>query len=701
MAMVFFLFILMLGLSWSQAAADTAVRRLVLAAGANNGGVDRDLLRYAVSDAENFVRVLEEMGGLDPADVLLLRDPDLADFEQGLHELSRRVTAANRRGDRLEVLLYYSGHADEEGLLLAGEHLDYSLLRRELGAATADVHIAVLDACASGAITRIKGGQRQQSFLVDESFDMRGYAFLTSSSADEAAQESDAVQASFFTHYLVSGMRGAADVTGDGRVTLNEAYQFAFAETLARTTGTMGGAQHPAYDIKMSGTGDVVMTDVRRHVAGLSFAEALEGRLYVRNGNRHLVAELYKPAGRAVELGLEPGHYTLHLETSRGGLRLAELVLAEGERAGLGTGDFRAIALERTVSRGSEERGITLGLSEDHHIEIETGEGYTLSMGLLTNTQDKAFRGAQFAWLVNQARERAGTQISGIGNLSLKAIKGWQVSGVVNWAMGPIQGSQVGVLNIAPQVRGWQLAGSTNIAGKIRGWQVSSATNFADEVKGGQFGAINVAGKVKGWQFGMINVSGDIEDGLPVGLINYSRSGLFNLSAWRDEIGLNMLTLTSGSRSFYSSFTTGFKEDAGRRTWAMGVGFGLQKSWPWTFLSLDVNQYRISRDLDGDYSVHIDINPPTVDLNWRQPSIDNFLTRIKIETGVVLDPHTSAWLTPFWSEGSLSLFGGVSVNHLWADGNPRLVEPDNGYDREWEDDLFVWPGFFFGLRYGR
>ena len=64
-------------------------------------------------------------------------------------------------------------------------------------------------------------------------------------------------------------------------------------------------------------------------------------------------------------------------------------------------------------------------------------------MGLLTNTQDKAFRGAQFAWLVNQARERAGTQISAIGNLSLKAIKGWQVSGGVNWAMGPIQGSQV------------------------------------------------------------------------------------------------------------------------------------------------------------------------------------------------------------------------------------------------------------------
>jgi uncharacterized caspase-like protein len=65
---------------------------------------------------------------------------------------------------------------------------------------------------------------------------MRGYAFLTSSSPDEVAQESDHIGASFFTHYLVSGLRGAADVTGEGKVTLNEAYQFAFNETLGHNT---------------------------------------------------------------------------------------------------------------------------------------------------------------------------------------------------------------------------------------------------------------------------------------------------------------------------------------------------------------------------------------------------------------------------------------------------------------------------------
>ena len=468
------LLVLLLALSGANSCfAEGSIRRLVLAAGANNGGVDRDLLRYAVSDAENFVRVLEEMGGIDPADVLILREPDRRSFNEGLGQLQRRVQAAKRRGDRLEVLVYYSGHADEEGLLLSGETLSYAFLRSQLQTVEADVHIAVLDACASGAITRLKGGRRQQSFLADESFDMRGYAFLTSSSADEAAQESDQIGASFFTHYLVSGMRGAADVTGDGRVTLNEAYQFAFSETLARTTGTVGGAQHPAYDIKMSGTGDVVMTDIRSTTAGLLLAEGLDGRLFVRRGRRHLVAELYKPAGRAIEMGLEPGNYTVSLATGASGsaLLVADVALVEGQRIELARADFRVLSAEATALRGRhQDEGLKVALSENNNVDIDMGEGYNLSLGLFANTQEEAFRGLQFAWLVNQAKARAGSQISLVGNLAIKDLQGWQATGTVNWSVGAVQGGQVaGALNIAPQVRGWQVAGSSNIVGDIRG----------------------------------------------------------------------------------------------------------------------------------------------------------------------------------------------------------------------------------------
>ena len=74
--------------------------------------------------------------------------------------------------------------------------------------------------------------------------EVRGHAYLTSSSADEAAQESDRIGGSFFTHFLVTGLRGAADADSDKRVTLDEAYRFAFDETLARTEAIGGGPQH-------------------------------------------------------------------------------------------------------------------------------------------------------------------------------------------------------------------------------------------------------------------------------------------------------------------------------------------------------------------------------------------------------------------------------------------------------------------------
>lgn len=656
------------GQSLQPAAAE--VRRLVLAAGANNGGVDRELLRYAVSDAEHFVEVLQEMGGLDPADVLLLRDPDLAAFEQGLADLGRRVQAARRWGGRLEVLLYYSGHADEEGLLLAGDHLGYQQLLDSLKTTEAAVRIAVLDACNSGTITRIKGGKPRPPFLVDESFDMRGYAFLTSSSAAEAAQESDQIEASFFTHYLISGMRGAADVTGDGRVTLHEAYQFAFDETRARTIGTAGGTQHPAYEGQMRGTGGVVMTEVHRNAAGLLLDEDLVGRLSIRNAQQRLVAELNKSPGRAVELGLVPGAYTLFLQTWDAGWHWADLILTKDEFAEVQVGDFRVLSPEDARLRGGSRRRFSWG----RQLEVAAGERYTLSLGLLTNTQDEAFRGVQLALLVNQARARTGTQISWVGNLALKEVNGWQATLTgVNWALGPLQGGQVGLLNIASQVRGWQVTPILSIAG---------------EVRGGQVGLLNAASEVKGWQVGLINLSGHIEGGLPIGLINYSRSGLFNFSTWRDEVGFTMFTLASGSRSFYTSFTTGFADEGGQRRWALGVGGGAQKRGRRFFLGLDAHIYRISRALNDDYKAGVGFWPLKVDLGLDRLSKDNYLARIKLGTGVFLHRH-------------LSLVGGVSLNQLWTDSHLRLIESGSRYEKEWKDGLFAWPGFFFGLRYSR
>ena len=338
----------------SPASAQAELRRYVLAAGANFGGADRPLLRYAVSDAERFAAVLTDLGGVDPPNAILLKEPGVRDLVQAIDELSRRASEAGRRsgGGRTEVLVYYSGHADEKGLLLGDDRYSYQSLRDRLDEMPADVRIAVLDACASGAFTRLKGGKARKPFVVDESASMRGHAFLTSSAETEAAQESDHIGASYFTHYLVSGLRGAADVTGDGRVTLNEAYQFAFNETLGKTAGSGGGAQHPSYDINLSGTGDVVMTDVRQTTASIVLGEPLDGRVFIRNAKQELVVELYKPQGRRIEIGLGAGEYEVRIQRPAAAM-LARLTVRDAQRVELTLDQFTPTTLEPTRRRGA------------------------------------------------------------------------------------------------------------------------------------------------------------------------------------------------------------------------------------------------------------------------------------------------------------------------------------------------------------
>lgn len=341
--------------SVESAFSNTTIRRYALAVGSNFGGTDRVTLRYAISDAQNFARVMETLGGVYSSDLLLLEQPTLIALEDALEDLRHQVDSYSEEeaGSRTQVMVYFSGHANETGLLLGEELFSYRSLRNWMDLVRADVRIAVLDACASGTITRLKGTRRRNAFLVDESSEMRGYAFLTSSSADEVAQESNRIGASFFTHYLVSGLRGAADVTGEGKVTLNEAYQFAFSETLGHTTKTQAGAQHPSYDISLSGTGEVVMTDVRETSAILVLGEDLSGRFFIRDANEQLVVELYKLRGRSVELGLEPGNYSVRCENDSGS-SISAAVLDESSPFALGQEHFTAAKQEPVAIRGVE-----------------------------------------------------------------------------------------------------------------------------------------------------------------------------------------------------------------------------------------------------------------------------------------------------------------------------------------------------------
>jgi hypothetical protein len=259
-------------------------------------------------------RVLATLGGVRDGDLILVREATRGRLERAFADLKARLEDERRAQVRREVFVYYSGHSDEEGLLLGKDRVGYRELRQWIDGVGAEVRIAILDSCASGSLIRLKGGVHRAPFLSDVSTQARGHAFLTASSADEAAQESDRVGAAFFTHFLLSGMRGAADTNRDRRVTLNEAYQFAHDETLHRTETSRAGAQHPAYDFQLAGTGDLVLTDLHASSSRLVLAREMAGRIYVRDGAGRLVVELRKEPTYPVELGLESGAYRVVLD---------------------------------------------------------------------------------------------------------------------------------------------------------------------------------------------------------------------------------------------------------------------------------------------------------------------------------------------------------------------------------------------------
>ena len=521
------------GVAHAEKETPIAIDRYVFAVSANNGGTGRPVLRYAESDARSFANVLSQMGGVPKQNMFMVKEPSVATLKKQLDALDAKIAAARAQkkslngvnNSREEVLVYYSGHADEKGLRLGNELYGWQEFRKRVDALHADVKIAVIDACGSGAITRAKGGVAVPAFMVDQSSDMKGYAFITSSTQDESSQESDKLKGSFFTHSLVSGLRGAGDLSGDGKVTLSEAYQFAFNETLQKTETTMGGAQHPSRDMNLAGTGDVVMTDLRSTSAGLELDDDVEGRLFIRDEKGELVAELYKKSGRAMNLGFPAGKYSVRLERPAE-YGEATITLQDNYRARLSRNQFAAVTAEKTALRGeiaNKNRADSVEYSLDsldHNgkyrvtfnlVDKDKEPRKGLQMGLFVTRTDSYMLGSQVSLFANIARkEMHGMQLSATFNGSKEHFEGAQISGVVNYAKS-FDGLQISsVANVAKEnSSGAQVSGTINYAGdSLSGMQIAPAANVARQTKAQVSAAMNVASESDVQVTAALNVAG-------------------------------------------------------------------------------------------------------------------------------------------------------------------------------------------------
>ncbi|MGC4120955.1 MAG: caspase family protein [Myxococcales bacterium] len=323
--------------AWAASGASTAPpagpARLAVIVGANKAAAGRAPLRFSYLDARQMADVLTRAGDFLAGDVQVLEDPAP---EQVLAALDAKLAKA--AGREALLVFYYSGHADTAALYPNGKPLPLTALRERLDDPRATVRVGIIDACRGGGWTGAKGLTSEAPFEVGLPLGLanEGSVLLASSSGVENAHESESLQGSFFTHHMVGGLSGAADVSGDGEVTIGEAFDYARQHTIRDSALQAETPQHPSFDMNLRGRADMPLTRVATADSGLTVAQSTGPLQLVQLSSGVVVLE--SPAGpRTLRLAVAPGRYVLRRRVPQGmyahefDVRAGQTVLAREE----------------------------------------------------------------------------------------------------------------------------------------------------------------------------------------------------------------------------------------------------------------------------------------------------------------------------------------------------------------------------------
>jgi hypothetical protein len=342
-----------------SASAHASTRRIAVIVGNNAGNEGRVPLHYAELDAAKLAQVLGELGGVARADLFVLQGKRMAALGETFAVVKQQIASFRTHPEnRVVLMFYFSGHSDGEALELGPDRLTFSALRQSLASLGADVRVVLVDSCKSGALLQAKGGKPGPPFQIRMTDDLAstGEALLTSSASDEVALESRAIAGSFFTHHLISGLRGAADTSGDGLVTLAEAYQYAYAHTVKTTEDTVIGAQHPGYDYRLTGQGELVLSELGKRTATLELPGGFDRIVVIDVARDEVTAEV--TSDTHVSIGVQSGRYSIH--GSRGGkLFGVQVAVANGNVRVVRADELSVTEIEDTTEKGglTEPRG--------------------------------------------------------------------------------------------------------------------------------------------------------------------------------------------------------------------------------------------------------------------------------------------------------------------------------------------------------
>jgi hypothetical protein len=331
------------------------VQRFAIVVANNDGAVGDDALIFAEQDAKKMHGVLTELGGVSLMNTRSLYGKGRGDLIRAMADIQGPIASGRQNGNEAVLYFYYSGHADADALHLGRSTVTWDELATMLSRSGADVRVAFVDACQSGALTRRKGGARAPGFVLEleERLDARGSVIVTSSAVDEASQESDEIGGSYFTHFLASGLSGSADADGDGRVTLSETYRYVYHETVFRTSTSRAGTQHPTEASDLSASGELVITELGRTGTGtLQLPASNPGRFAIFDVERRMFVSEVEVGASDRQVAVRPGKYLVQKRLPAH-LSVAEVSVGARGVVRVEANQYRRGEYESDVAKGS------------------------------------------------------------------------------------------------------------------------------------------------------------------------------------------------------------------------------------------------------------------------------------------------------------------------------------------------------------
>lgn len=213
-------------------------------------------LRYTDDDAYQLYAFLKspEGGALEDDHIALLID-DAATNKNISKDIGRIFSKADAND---VVLLYMSGHG-LEGNFVPSDYdgynnlLPYDAVLKLLDACPARQKVMITDACHSGGTYATKGVDLLALHDYYERFKTTngGTAIISSSNANEVSLEYSGLRQGIFSHFLIRGMKGEADINEDGYVSVQELFDYIYQSVRSYTSNAQTPSITGLYDADM------------------------------------------------------------------------------------------------------------------------------------------------------------------------------------------------------------------------------------------------------------------------------------------------------------------------------------------------------------------------------------------------------------------------------------------------------------------